>query len=214
MFFRTVTDMQNRLIRIAGGLLIALSLLSCSTFENQPPLTRPPIEILLTINPGQGTIPNRDACKFSPLSNVIITPPRPKFGSDLIGFDPNTGEIDLYGLKVVPHTPAHPSRHVDIIYRLDTPSSIHKEYSFYFTNDNTPLVPKDGDPHQPKQILKVYPFSDGATSVKVKYQNVYKERYETFKFYITYTIVQTDSRGDKTSYIGVCDDPNIKNTPV
>jgi hypothetical protein len=212
MYFRTVTDMQNRLIRIAGGLLITLSLLGCSTY--QPHLMRPPIEISLTISPGQGTKPNTDACTFSPLSGNIVVDQTPTPGSDSIRLDSKTGELDLVALNVAPHNPNDPSRHLDIKYTLAKPPSDDKQYSIYFTNDNLPLVAKDSDPLQPEQ-LKKDTFHVTATSVKVTYQNVYKEGYETFKFYIIYTIVKTLSGGGHTPpYIGRCDDPNIRNTPV
>ncbi|MGZ5933428.1 MAG: hypothetical protein ACXWLV_01825, partial [Rhizomicrobium sp.] len=118
MFFRTVTDMQNRPIRVAGGLLIALSLLGCSPSEKSagpPQHNNRAIVILLTICPGASVVYK------SPSSNVVITntpsiPPPP----DKIGLNPKTGDLDLTSLVAKNQSHDDRRRRLDITYALET----------------------------------------------------------------------------------------------
>jgi hypothetical protein len=209
MFFRTVTDMQNRLIPIAGGLLIAFSLLGCSPSEKSagpPQPVKRAIVILWTICPGTS-----EPYKFgSPNTNVvIINDPLIHPPADFIGLNSKTGDLDLTSLKVAAHSHDDPSRHVDITYALETPCKGNKQYSFYFLNDPKPIEGKNGDD---LQQLKRHHFDDYATSVSIDYRNRTETGYETFAFSINYTVVKTDGGVDtphKETF-----DPNIKNTPV
>lgn len=200
---------QNRLIRIAGGLLITLSLLGCSPSEKSagpPQHNNRAIVILLTICPGASVVYK------SPSSNVVITntpsiPPPP----DKIGLDPKTGDLDLTSLVVAKHSGHdHSSRHVDITYALETPCPSDKQYSFYFQHDPKPFKRKDGD--DTLNQLNPHSFDDGATSVLLYYRNDGNEK--EFAFHINYTVVKTDSGGGETTSKETTPDPNIKNTPV
>lgn len=197
---------QNRLIRVAGGLLIALSLLGCSRFEKSagpPQHNIRAIVILLTICPGA----NQPYTYRSPNSDVETTdgsttnPPPPS--ADKIGLNSTTGDLDLRSLSVAA------GRHIDITYALQSPCPSDKQYSFYFQNIPPPFERKPDDKSTIRQ-LNLHHFADGATSVLLDYANNGNEK--VFTFQINYTLVTKAVGGGENLTLKTID-PNITNTP-